>query len=151
MNFDQSVRNLTNLVNGTPSQRTMPSTRYPHNSPAANMMQPQQKLPTSKPIWPDQRGGMQLPISSHSGMHSGSASQVGGMAPPHVSPGDQARSSISPSSAADRIIAGRSQQGQTSGPQAASHHSKVPSPAGAGFDERSSNQTRHESQKKLDK
>lgn len=30
------------------------------------------------------------------------------------------------------------------GPQAASHHSKVPSPAGAGFDERSSNQTRHE-------
>lgn len=115
LNFDQSVRNLTNLVNGTPSQRTMPSTRYPHNSPAANMMQPQQKLPTSKPTWPDQRGGMQLPISSHSGMHSGSASQVGGMAPPHVSPGDQARSSISPSSAADRIIAGRSQQGQTSG------------------------------------
>ncbi|XP_061181390.1 E3 ubiquitin-protein ligase TRIM33-like isoform X1 [Saccostrea echinata] len=164
---DQSVRNLTNLVNGVPSQRPMQPTsniRFRHTAAIL-----QSKVNTPKPPGPE-RVGMQLPTNSlHSTMQPRQASPMGGMARPHASAGDPVRSSISPSSAADRIIAGRTFQGHPSGkswnfvdmgsrfhqpaflshidqgspgPQAASHQNKTPSPAGAGFDESSTGQVR---------
>ena len=111
--IDQSVRNLTELANGTPQQRVIPNPRFQHNSPAANMMLP--KSQASKPSWPDQRVGMQLPISSQNSVHPRLPSHMGAVVNQHASVGDLNRSTISPSSAADRIIAGRPSQGQSSG------------------------------------
>ncbi|XP_048780733.1 E3 ubiquitin-protein ligase TRIM33-like isoform X2 [Ostrea edulis] len=141
--IDQSVRNLTNLVNGVPQQRPVLNARYQHPA-AASMMQPRVNAP--RLLMPEQRVGMQLPTnSSHSTMHPSSASHISGMVRPNSSVGDPTRSAISPSSAADRIITGRATQGQTSGPQAASNQAKTPSPAGAGVAGSPNTQTRLDS------